>query len=98
MLSGLLGVPAGAWLGTWLVKKFPRSHPVICGVGLLISAPAMTLGIVLTEAYYFAPFLLMFVGELALNLNWAIVADMSLVRHRLPVPFLMEIRGFFVFF
>ncbi|KOB78755.1 Integral membrane protein efflux protein efpA, partial [Operophtera brumata] len=78
MLSGLLGVPAGAWLGAALIKRFPRSHPVICGVGLLVSAPAMTLGIILTEGYFYAPFILMFVGELALNLNWAIVADMSL--------------------
>lgn len=98
MVSGLIGVPAGAWLGTWLIKRFPRAHPVLCGVGLLVSAPAMTLAIVLTQGYFYAPFALMFVGELALNLNWAIVADMSLVRHRLPVPFLMGIRGFFFFF
>lgn len=80
MVAGLLGVPLGAWLGTGLLKRFPRAHPVICGLGLLVSAPAMTLGIVLTQGYFYAPFILMFIGEVALNLNWAIVADMSLVR------------------
>ncbi|XP_028171251.1 protein spinster isoform X3 [Ostrinia nubilalis] len=78
MLSGLLGVPLGAWLGTSLVKRFPRAHPVICGAGLLLSAPAMGLGMLLADGSFYAPFALMFIGEVALNLNWAIVADMSL--------------------
>ncbi|CAH0691813.1 unnamed protein product [Spodoptera exigua] len=78
MVSGLLGVPLGAWLGSALRKRWPRAHPVICGLGLLVSAPAMTLAIVLTEGYYIAPFALMFIGEIALNLNWAIIADMLL--------------------
>ncbi|XP_045484000.1 protein spinster isoform X1 [Pieris rapae] len=78
MLSGVVGVPLGAWLGATLTKRFPRSHPIICGVGLLISAPLMTLAMLLCEGYFYAPFVLMFFGEVALNLNWAIVADMSL--------------------
>ncbi|XP_075977531.1 lysolipid transporter protein spinster isoform X3 [Anticarsia gemmatalis] len=78
MAAGLLGVPMGAWLGAALVKRFPRAHPVLCGAGLLLSAPAMTLGLVLVEGYAYAPFVLMFIAEVALNLNWAIVADMSL--------------------
>lgn len=80
MLSGIIGVPLGSWLGTGLVKRFPRAHPIICGAGLLISAPALTLAIVLSEGYYYLTFVLIFVAEVALNLNWAIVADMSLVR------------------
>ncbi|XP_050682136.1 protein spinster isoform X1 [Leptidea sinapis] len=78
MLSGVVGVPAGAWLGASLSKRFPRAHPVICGAGLLLSAPAMILAMLLCEKYFYAPFALMFIGEVALNLNWAIVADMSL--------------------
>lgn len=83
MTSGLVGVPMGAWLGAALIKRFPRSHAVICGVGLLVSAPAMTLGMVLVEQYFYGPFISMFIGQIFLNLNWAIVADMSMVR-RLP--------------
>ncbi|XP_041979206.1 protein spinster isoform X4 [Aricia agestis] len=78
MVSGLLGVPLGAWLGAALVKRYPRAHPVICASGLLISAPAMCAAMFLCESYFYAPFVLMFIGELALNLNWAIVADISL--------------------
>ncbi|KAG6443718.1 hypothetical protein O3G_MSEX002979 [Manduca sexta] len=78
MVSGLVGVPAGAWLGAWLVRRWGRAHPVLCGGGLLLSAPAMALGLLLVRQYHFLPFVFMFVGEVALNLNWAIVADMSL--------------------
>ncbi|XP_045536758.1 protein spinster isoform X1 [Papilio machaon] len=78
MASGLAGVPLGAWLGAALLKRFPRAHPFICGGGLLVSAPAMALGMLLTQYYFYAPFVFMFIGEVALNLNWAIVADMSL--------------------
>ncbi|KAL0838891.1 hypothetical protein ABMA28_016910 [Loxostege sticticalis] len=78
MLSGLLGVPLGSWLGTSLVKRFPRAHPIICGAGLLVSAPAMTCVLLFADGNFYAPFILMFIAEVALNLNWAIVADMSL--------------------
>ncbi|XP_047532991.1 protein spinster isoform X3 [Vanessa atalanta] len=78
MASGLVGVPLGAWLGAWLVRRWGRAHAVICGSGLLLSAPAMAGALLLTESYFYSPFALMFIGELALNLNWAIVADMSL--------------------
>lgn len=80
MASGLVGVPMGAWLGAALIERYPRAHAVICGVGLLVSAPAMALGMLLARDSFYAPFALMFFGEVALNLNWAIVADMSLVR------------------
>lgn len=91
MLSGIIGVPLGSWLGTGLVKRFPRAHPIICGAGLLISAPALTLAIVLSEGYYYLTFVLIFVAEVALNLNWAIVADMSLVRFGPRGRFLMRL-------
>lgn len=80
MLAGLLGVPLGAYLGATLLKRWPRAHPVICGVGLLISAPLFTLSIICSERYFYTPFALIFVGQIALNLNWSIVADMVLVR------------------
>lgn len=86
MASGMLGVPLGAWLGAALVKRWGRAHAVICGVGLLLSTPAMALAMLLTDNDPYAPFVLMFFGELALNLNWALVADMSLVRTRFGVP------------
>lgn len=94
MLSGLVGVPAGAWLGAALLRRWPRAQPVICGAGLLLSAPAMAAGMLLVENYFVAPFVFMFLGELALNLNWAIVADMSLVRDRLRDRFSFAVAFF----
>ncbi|XP_028042764.1 protein spinster isoform X2 [Bombyx mandarina] len=78
MVSGMLGVPLGAWLGAGLQKRWGRAHPLLCGAGLLLSAPAVALALLLTEGYMYAPFALIFIGELAININWAIVADMSL--------------------
>ncbi|XP_061383629.1 protein spinster isoform X3 [Danaus plexippus] len=78
MASGLVGVPLGAWLGAALIARWGRAHALLCAAGLLLSAPAMTLAIFLTDKHYYAPFVLMFFAELTLNLNWAIVADMSL--------------------
>ncbi|CAH2096253.1 unnamed protein product [Euphydryas editha] len=78
MVSGLVGVPLGAWLGAALVKRWGRAHAVICGLALLLSAPALAAAMLLADMSSWAPLALMFVGELALNLNWAIVADMSL--------------------
>ncbi|XP_026327124.1 protein spinster isoform X2 [Hyposmocoma kahamanoa] len=78
MISGLVGVPLGAILGTKLIKRFPRAHPIICGTGLLVSAPAMCLAMLLAEYNSYVTFTFIFVAELALNLNWALVADMSL--------------------
>ncbi|CAB4058515.1 SPNS [Lepeophtheirus salmonis] len=38
MLSGIVGVPLGSILSTKLQRKFPRADPIICGLGLVISA------------------------------------------------------------
>lgn len=80
MTSGLIGVPLGTWLGARLIKRYPRAHPIICGVGLLISAPFIVLALELVQYTTYPTFILIFIAEVALSLNWAIVADMSLVR------------------
>ncbi|KAJ2949057.1 hypothetical protein O0L34_g5997 [Tuta absoluta] len=78
MAAGVLGVPLGALLGGRLIKRFPRAHPLICGVGLLISAPCIGLAIFFCNVTWLWPFILIFIGEIALNLNWSIVADLTL--------------------
>lgn len=99
MMSGLVGVPLGTILGTTLIKRFPRAHPIICGIGLLLSAPAMCLAMLLAEYSSYATFIFMFVAELALNLNWALVADMSLVRDALTrFRLALDLDFFFVLF
>lgn len=78
MMSGIVGVPLGMILSTKLKAKYPRADPVICAVGILVSALFLSLGMVLCNVNVVAAFALLFIGEVALNLNWSIVADMLL--------------------
>lgn len=85
MTAGILGVPLGSYLSTKLSKRYPRCDPIICAVGLLLSAPLISASMIFVT--YSAPlaYLLVFLGEVALNLNWAIVADMLLVRRNFQI-------------
>lgn len=78
MMSGIVGVPLGMILSTKLKAKYPRADPVICAVGILVSAFFLTIGMVLCNVNVILSFVLLFIGEVALNLNWSIVADMLL--------------------
>jgi MFS family permease len=78
MASGIVGVPLGMFLSTKLKPQYPRADPVICGVGILVSAIFLTLGIINCRTNIILAFVLLFIGEVALNLNWSIVADMLL--------------------
>lgn len=80
MTAGIIGVPLGAYLSTNLSKKYPRSDPVICAMGLLLSAPLISAAMIMVTQNAPLAYVLVFLGEVALNLNWAIVADMLLVR------------------
>jgi len=71
-------VPLGMVLSTKLKAKYPRADPIICGVGILISAVFLTLGMLLCESNIVATFAFIFIGEVSLNLNWSIVADILL--------------------
>lgn len=90
MAAGILGVPLGAFLSTKLSKRYPRCDPVICAMGLLISAPLIAGSMLMVTVNSTLAYILVFFGEIALNLNWAIVADMLLVRfHKMFNVFLL---------
>ena len=78
MMSGIVGVPLGMVLSTKLKVKFPRADPIICAIGILISALFLSIGMILCNVNVIAAFVFLFIGEIALNLNWSIVADMLL--------------------
>lgn len=88
MLAGIIGVPLGSYLSTKLSKRYPRSDPVICAMGLLISAPLIAASMLFVTVNSTLAYVLVFLGEVALNCNWAIVADMLLVRTFLDKTFL----------
>lgn len=80
MTSGIIGVPLGTYLAQKFRKKSQRSDPIICAIGLITSAPLLAGSMVMVSANETIAYILVFLGEIALNLNWAIVADILLVR------------------
>lgn len=79
MISGLIGVPLGSFLAQKLRVYWSSSDPLICGAGLLISAPLIFFAIITADTNTTVCYILIFLGQVALNLNWAIVADILLV-------------------
>ncbi|XP_058807944.1 protein spinster isoform X2 [Phymastichus coffea] len=78
MAAGLIGVPFGSMLAQKLRVRWQQADPLICAVGLLVSSPLIFLGACFANSNAIACYILIFFGQLALNLNWSIVADMLL--------------------
>lgn len=79
MAAGLIGVPLGSFMAQHLKVRWPKADPLICAGGLLISAPLLFLGLALADKYNYLVLALIFFGQISLNLNWSIVADILLV-------------------
>ncbi|XP_044272836.1 protein spinster isoform X1 [Tribolium madens] len=78
ILAGLVGLTLGCYLSQILKPKYPRVDPIICAAGLLISAPLL-LGTTFAVTYNIVLcYVLLFLGQVALNLNWSIVSDILL--------------------
>lgn len=80
MCAGLGGISLGFLLSKMLRVKFKKADPIICGAGLLLSAPflcACTFAVTHSKPI---SYVLLLAGEVALNLNWAICGDILLVR------------------
>lgn len=80
MVSGIIGVPLGTYIAQSLKKRSQRADPIICACGLMISAPLLAGAMIMVTANTAIAYTMVFLGEVALNLNWAIVADILLVR------------------
>lgn len=81
MVAGILGVPLGSILSQKLNKRFSTADPLICAFGLILSVPLMTGAMIIVSQNTIATYVLIFFGQLSLNMNWAIVADILLVRY-----------------
>lgn len=79
MLAGLFGVPMGSIMAQKLRVCYHQADPLICAVGLFISVPLIFFAIVTANTNSTLCFILIFFGQLALNLTWSIVADILLV-------------------
>lgn len=81
MIAGVFGITLGFIFSKLLKLKFPKADPIICGIGLLLSAPLLLAAtFVATRSEIFC-YLLLLTGEVTLNLNWAICGDILLVRN-----------------
>ncbi|CAG0913531.1 unnamed protein product [Notodromas monacha] len=78
MISGILGVPLGAFIAQKLRPKWDKTDPMVCAIGLLLSAPFLFFASICAEYNTPGTFALIFFGELFLNLNWSVVADILL--------------------
>jgi hypothetical protein len=79
MMSGIIGVPMGSLMSTKWRPKNQRIDPLICSLGLALSSVFLCCSLFLVNGYFFLAFTLIFLGEISLNLNWSIVADILLV-------------------
>lgn len=80
MLAGLVGLTLGAIFSQTLKPKFPRIDPIICATGLILSAPLLFATTYASTKNTTLCYILLFFGQVTLNLNWAIVGDILLVR------------------
>ena len=79
MLAGLIGVPMGSLLAQKLRVHWQQADPLICAMGLLISVPFLFFATITANTNSVVCYILIFCGQLSLNLNWSIVADILLV-------------------
>lgn len=79
MMSGLIGVPLGSYLAQRLRVNYPRADAYICACGLIGSAPVLFAASLYATHSAGLCYFLIFIGEVMLNMNWSIVADILLV-------------------
>ncbi|XP_041348231.1 protein spinster homolog 1-like isoform X2 [Gigantopelta aegis] len=78
VLAGLIGVALGAETARRYKRKNPRADPLICAFGMLSCVPFLFLALFTSQYNTPATWVLIFLGEVMLCLNWPIVADMLL--------------------
>ncbi|XP_069134992.1 protein spinster homolog 1-like isoform X2 [Argopecten irradians] len=78
VVAGFVGVALGAEISRRYKKINPRADPLVCAFGLLTCVPFLFFALVLSQWYTVATWILIFLGETMLCLNWSIIADMLL--------------------
>ncbi|XP_052063857.1 protein spinster homolog 1-like isoform X1 [Mytilus californianus] len=76
--AGFIGVFLGAESSRRYKRLNPRADPLICAFGLLSCTPFLFFALVVSKYNTTATWILIFLGEVCLCLNWSIVADMLL--------------------
>lgn len=76
--AGLSGVAIGGETSRRLKGRYPRADPVICACGMLVGAPLLFLALYMSEYNTTVAWILIFLGETAVCINWSIVNDILL--------------------
>lgn len=80
VIAGIFGIGIGSFLGQTFRRLYPKADPMVCAIGLLFSAPFMCGTLIMADGPAVTTFILMFFGQLFLNLNWSLVADITMVK------------------
>lgn len=78
VVTGILGGCLGTVSSRWLRRKVAYADPVICAVGLLGSAPCLFIAIFVASKSIPVTYVFIFIGEVLVSLNWAVMADILL--------------------
>ncbi|XP_075181502.1 protein spinster homolog 1-like [Anomaloglossus baeobatrachus] len=78
VVAGIIGVVAGVEIAKRYKKYNPRADPLVCGFGMLGSAIFLFLAIYLANISLVATYVLIFIGEILLMMNFSISSDIRL--------------------
>ncbi|XP_049308758.1 protein spinster isoform X1 [Bactrocera dorsalis] len=78
MVAGLIGVPLGPIVSRAVASYKNNADPLVCAYGLFFSSFFLAAAMLFVTKYVVMSYVLMFIGQLFLNLNWALVADILL--------------------
>nr|XP_020506086.1 protein spinster homolog 3-like isoform X2 [Labrus bergylta] len=78
VVTGIMGGCLGTGLSRWFRDKVPNVDPRICAAGLLGSAPCLFVVIFVASVNIPTTYVFIFLGELLISLNWAVMADILL--------------------
>lgn len=92
MVAGLIGVPLGSFLAQKLRVHWQQADPLICAMGLLISVPLLFFASLTANTNSILCYILIFFGQLSLNLNWSIVADILLVWYLFSILYVSKLN------
>uniref|UniRef100_UPI0037E77AF4 protein spinster homolog 3 isoform X2 n=1 Tax=Semicossyphus pulcher TaxID=241346 RepID=UPI0037E77AF4 len=78
VVTGILGGCLGTGFSRRFRDKVPNVDPVICAVGLLGSAPCLFVVIFVASVSIPTTYVFIFLSEVLISLNWAVMADILL--------------------
>ena len=78
-VAGVVGLTFGSGLSYWLRPKYRGVDPLICGGGLVPSSILILVSFIVAYDNIWAAYILVFFGQVFLNMNWAVIVDMTLV-------------------